>query len=276
MPYDVDKHRGNINKHGVSKASSFLLLISTPTDALDTNKFKNRIGETFKRLKDEESQGGAMEWEEQGYFHLAFRCENITLPGRIIITSPYKEGNYGLNREYPTNAVYQPVSATFVLSRDLREKIFFEIWQDLIVGNHRSVGDTNENFSTRELNYIHNHTSTVTINVYDEVGRGQRQLTYTCILEEAYPRTINDISLDWGSNDVSKMNVLFDYKYFLDAIIKPISNDVPSAADRANFFTTSGLAQGAAVLGGRAVAGMTQKQQMFITGAAAAGARLFG
>ena len=128
MPYDVDKHRGNINKHGVSKASSFLLLISTPTDALDVD-----------------SQGGAMEWEEQGYFHLAFRCENITLPGRIIITSPYKEGNYGLNREYPTNAVYQPVSATFVLSRDLREKIFFEIWQDLIVGNHRSVGDTNEN-----------------------------------------------------------------------------------------------------------------------------------
>jgi len=275
MAYPVDFHRGDINKESVAKESHFMLVFTAPGDTLGTGKLRNKIGETFKSLKDISSQ--VPTWEDYGGFHLALRCERVTLPGRIIVSSVYKEGNYGLNREYPTNAVYQPVDATFLMSADYSEKIFFELWQDLIVGHHRTQGDTNPDQSVKELNYLDNYTCQMSIFCYDVVAKGDGSLinTYACNLQEAYPRTIQDIQMDWSSNELVKLNVVFDYKYFIDLVNTSANFSVPSAASRVNLGTSTGISQGAAALAGRAVAGQSQRSQAFLTGAAFAAARLF-
>ena len=159
-------HAGTINRHGVAHLSHFMLTFTAPSRALGKD-LSNNIGKAFEQQKS-----NFVGWEQEGMTNLAFRCERVSLPGRIIITSPYKEANYGLNREYPTNAVYQPVDATFLMSKDYSEKIFFELWQDCIIGSHRTKGDVHPDGGVKELNYHANYTCTMLITAFsDAVGR---------------------------------------------------------------------------------------------------------
>ena len=138
---------GTINRTGIAKLSHFMLTFTAPSTAMG-KRLNNNIGKAFQ----EDKKNRFVAWESEGITNLAFRCERVSLPGRIIVTSPYKEGNYGLVREYPTNAVYQPVDATFIMSEDYSEKIFFELWQDLIIGPHRARGDLSTEHGTKDLN----------------------------------------------------------------------------------------------------------------------------
>ena len=255
------QHAGIINRNGVAKLSHFMLTLSAPSTSMSDKSFSNLIGTQFNKERQ-----NFVGWDQEGFNNLAFRCERVTLPGRIIITSPYKEGNYGLSREYPTNAVYQPVDATFLMSEDYSEKIFFELWQDLIVGGHRLLGDANnlEN-SVKELNYISNYTCSMTIHAFSEVGgdEGLKEV-YSCVLQEAYPRTIQDLQMDWSANDLVRLNVVFDYKYFTDTSYRNIES---SAKPRTGgFLNRSGIGAAIGSLGGRAISGLSPRTQQAVTG----------
>ena len=270
-PDGFNTFAGTINKGGVAKLSHFMLTFTAPSEA---NKFggslRNNIGLAFKEKKN-----AFVSWEQEGMTNIAFRCERVSLPGRIIVTSPYKEGNYGLNREYPTNAVYQPVDATFLMSEDYSEKIFFELWQDLIVGHARTDGDVPKGggVPTKELNYLENYSCSMTIHAFSETGgREGFKEVYALELQEAYPRTIQDLQLDWSANDLVRLNVVFDYKYFTDQSFGDIESS--PRQPRAGFLNKSGLGAGIASLGGRAVSGLSPRTQQAIGGVVAGGTAL--
>ena len=265
-PDGRETHAGTINRNGVAHISHFMLTFSAPSNVF--GNFSNKIGQEFQKQKV-----NFVGWETEGVTNLAFRCERVTLPGRIIITSPYKEGNYGLNREYPTNAVYQPVDATFLMSEDYSEKIFFELWQDLIIGHHRTLGDVTTQGSVKELNYMENYTCSMTIHAFSVTGgRDGLKPVYSCELREAYPRTIQDLQMDWSANDLVRLNVVFDYKYFADTS----ENNIQSSASGrgAGFFTRSGLGAAVASLGGRAISGLSSRTQQAIGGVVSGGTAL--
>ena len=261
-PNGRSNFEGTINRTGVAKLSHFMLTFSAPSGTSAIRNLQNNIGKAFKEEKDKRF----VSWDTEGISNLAFRCERVSLPGRIIISSPYKEGNYGLVREYPTNAVYQPVDATFIMSEDYSEKVFFELWHDLIVGPHRTRGDTNAQFGTKDLNYLEEFTCNVTIHCFSEVGgREGLKEVYNLTLQEAYPRTIQDLQMDWGSNDVARLNVVFDYKYFQDESFNEIES---SAKPRTGgFLNRTGLGAAVASAGGRAISGLSPRTQQTIGGA---------
>ena len=261
-PSARSNHQGVVNRGGIAKLSHFMLTFTAPNGSPLAKGVNSNILRTFQQKKQ-----SFVGWESEGNTNLAFRCERTSLPGRIIISSPYKEGNYGLNREYPTNAVYQPVDAQFLMSEDYSEKIFFELWQDLIVGHVRTHGDTNPNVSVRELNYLANHTCDVTIHAFSEVGgndsNGLKEV-YNLTLKEAYPRTIQDLQMDWTANDLVRLNVVFDYKYFEDGSIRDIESTAKPRTG--SFLNRSGLGAAAASLGGRAISGLSPRTQQAVTG----------
>ena len=260
-------HAGTINRHGVAHLSHFMLTFTAPSRALGKD-LSNNIGKAFEQQKS-----NFVGWEQEGMTNLAFRCERVSLPGRIIITSPYKEANYGLNREYPTNAVYQPVDATFLMSEDYSEKIFFELWQDLIIGHHRTFGDTTTQASVKELNYLENYACSMTIHAFSVIGgRDGLKPVYSCELREAYPRTIQDLQMDWSANDVVRLNVVFDYKYFSDTSLDNIESS--ASGRRAGFFNRTGLGAAVASLGGRAISGLSPRTQQAIGGVVSGGTAL--
>ena len=252
-----------VNRNGVAKISHFMLTFSAPNGSPLAAEVESNILTTFKKEKRK-----FVGWEQEGFQNLAFRCERVTLPGRIIISTPFKEGNYGLSREYPTNAVYQPVDATFLMSEDYSEKIFFQLWQDLIVGHARTHGLNNPNVSTRELNYLQNHVCDMTIHAFSEVpvSKGSKQLkeVYNLTLQEAYPRTIQDLQMDWSANDLVRLNVVFDYKYFKDGNVGNLQGQ--DKLERAGLFSRTGLGAAAASLGGRAISGLSPRTQQAVTG----------
>tara|TARA_R100001126_G_scaffold92847_1_gene62934 strand:- start:1117 stop:2037 length:921 start_codon:yes stop_codon:yes gene_type:complete len=246
-PNGRSNHTGTINQGGVAPLSHFMLTFSAPAGtpfAVQSGRKTNFIEKAF--LKEKEK---FVSWDQQGITNLAFRCERVSLPGRIIISSPFKEGNIGLVREYPTNTVYQPVDATFLMSKDYSEKIFFEVWQDLIVGPHRVSGDNNPQVVSRNLNYIDNYTCSMTIHCFRPEGGRNFKEVYRCTLREAYPRTIQDIQMDWSANDLVRLNVVFDYKYFEDETTEQFTSS--ATENQGGFLNTTGIGAGLSAFGGR-------------------------
>ena len=268
MPDARSGHTGEIGKSGVAKLSHFIVTFTAPGESKLGTSLSTGRGQVSNIGRDFLSKSkNFVAYNEQGKEHIAYRCERVNLPGRIIISSPYKEGNMGLAREYPTNAVYQPVDMTIIMSEDYSDKVFFELWQDLIVGHHRTEGDSSPD--TRSINYLKDYACTVTITCYsDAVGFGREpQPVYQCTLQEAYPRTIQDIQMDWGSNDVVRLNVVFDYKYFTDNII--FNKDFgPKNVKKASFLNSTGLGAGLSAFGGRQLARVGPGLQQSLTGAA--------
>ena len=292
MGFNIENFAAMIGTTGVAKAAHFMFIVNTPTNFTNPGINSNKIGQMFTNAKAKTE--GFFTWNTYGTQHLAFRCDRVSMPGRIVISSPYKEGNYGLIREYPTNVVYQPVDASFILSKSMQEKVFFELWQDLIVGSHRTSdkGDKdNKEEATKDLNYIANYTTDCTIMQFEELpksspsGAGGNpdaqnyKPIYSIKLKECYPRTIQDMQADWGSQDIQRLNVVFDYKYYQDRIEyevdKSFATDPRQRFGRAT--TRTGIEQGAAVLAGQVAqrSGLTQRQQAFLTGATTAAVNIF-
>lgn len=288
MGFNIENFSAAIGTTGVARAAHFMFIVSVPTNITNPGITQNIIGQKFLNNK----AAASFEWEGYGTKHLAFRCDRISMPGRIIISSPYKEGNLGLLREYPTNVTYQPVDASIILSKNMQEKVFFELWQDLIVGSHRTDGDQNAyEDNTKDLNYLENYTTTCSIMQFEELpksspsgaGGDPNASNYSPIykidLQECYPRTIQDMQADWGSQDIQRLNVVFDYKYFKDEIKyevdKNFATDPRQRFGRATVRT--GIEQGAAVLAGQVAqrSGLTQRQQAFLTGATTAAVNIF-
>ena len=131
---------------------------------------------------------------------LDLMCESITFPGTNVRSVP-DTLRYGPAREHGQGMTYGPFTATFICSPDLREKVFFESWQQLIV-----------NHNTWEVNYYDEYRGEVKIFQLDE----QNNDTYHITVTEAYPKTISPQDMSWSSNDsYQTVGVEFTYRYWL-------------------------------------------------------------
>lgn len=131
---------------------------------------------------------------------LDLMCESITFPGTNVRSVP-DTLRYGPAREHGQGMTYGPFTATFICSDDLREKAWFEEWQQMIV-NHR----------TWEVNYYDDYKGEVKIFQLDVNNND----TYNITVTEAYPKTISPQDLSWSSNDsYQTVAVEFTYRYWI-------------------------------------------------------------
>ena len=127
------------------------------------------------------------------------RCESISFPGRNLDTSP-DTNIYGPTREIVSGFSFAEVSATFVCSSDMNEKLFFETWQRLAFDPQSWA-----------LGYYDDYVGSVDIHQLDQSNRKR----YGVQLIEAFPKTIAEQSLSYASNDtIHKINVTFSYRYW--------------------------------------------------------------
>lgn len=167
---------GEVSKSGVSKPNLFTVIVSV---------------------------GGASAEELRP---IAFRCEAAEIPGRSVATTEYKD--WGVPSKIGYAPIYADLGLTLLLSEDLREKKFFEAWQDAVIGDHRVDQKTTKGWNTR---YYDNYVGTVEIQQKNQKG----EVVATYKLEETFPLIVNPVSLDWNStNEVSKLQVSMAYKYY--------------------------------------------------------------
>lgn len=111
--------------------------------------------------------------------NIMIRCSNVTIPGRNVSTVGYRI--YGPARQMPYEILYGgELTLTYILSRDLGERGFFEKWMSTVVSN--------ENY---KVGYYDDFVGNLAIHVLDRSD----QLAYTSLVEEVYPKTIGDLSL---------------------------------------------------------------------------------
>jgi len=175
MPFNVNSVVGSINKSGVAQASHFEVQITT----LDPNADRE----------------------------LMARADSVNLPGRTMTTTEHKFTNYGPINKVPYGQIYGDLTVTFLLSEDLREKDYFEKWQNRMVNTGAFDYNGTGKFNTK---YFNDYAETVLIRQYGSNG-GLRTIHK---MVEAYPILIGEISMDWGSNDVAKLTVTFAYRNY--------------------------------------------------------------
>ena len=164
------------------------------------NKFKVEIA--FPALL---STGGIhpLKQEDTTLRNLSLMCESISFSGRGVQT--ILDLQYGLRKEIAYNApVYQPITISFLCSRELKEKQLLDKWNNFIVPNKKGKGF--------DVAYYKDYVGTITVHLLDSDGT---TVKYTQEYIEAYPKTVNAIELNHSTtNAVARVTADFQYAYW--------------------------------------------------------------
>ena len=157
----------------------------------------------------------AMAFEVQSK-DISLRCIDVTLPGRNLAT--LTDSNiYGPTREIVNGVTYaEDISLTFIASAGLRERVFFEEWQQLAF-----------NDSTWDLGYYDDYVGDIEIYILNR----QNERKFGIKLIEVFPKTIGGTELTMETqNAIITLPITFAFHYWETLDI----NRVPDRATAEN------------------------------------------
>jgi len=146
--------------------------------------------------------------------NLSFRCENAELPGRSFQTTEKKIGSAPIEK-FPYHTMYNETSMTFIVGDDMKEKIFFDAWMELVNPT------TNFNFQ-----YKSNYAVDVSINQYSLTN----DLSYSAVLRDAFPIAMNQLDMDWSNEGYHKLTVVFAYTQWNNNTVQSLGQSVLQGA----------------------------------------------
>lgn len=131
---------------------------------------------------------------------LGFMCTQMSMPGRSFMTVDSR--HIGTPFRLPYTAQYTDVNFTFNLSADLRERKYFEIWQQTMV-----------NVSMNSMNFYKEYVMPVHLMQLDKQGN----VVYQVTLIEAYPIAIDDVNYSFASqNEITQCSVTMAYRHWIN------------------------------------------------------------
>lgn len=152
---------------------------------------------------------------------LTIRCDSVTVPGRSFSTTPFRY--YGPARNMPYEPIYSgEISVSIILSQDLRERTYFELWMDMI--------NNNQNYKFR---YYDDYITDMEV---VPMTRSDIQ-THSFLLEEVYPKAMGDIQLGYDKdNDYLKQDITLAFRkysinynnFISESIVRPVGQMTPT------------------------------------------------
>ena len=190
---------------GYARPTKYIIECTLPT-ALNLTNPNRGVKSDFNDAQQMQSNMG-----EQ----VAFHFYTIEFPGRTIETDTTRY--HGPEKTYATGLNFAPITATFYCDKFMKEKHYFETWQNCVV-NKRNY----------ELNYYDEYVTPMTIyqlSDFDPVDTGASHkeinsaltanATYACRLFECFPTTIAAQPLGYDNkNQIHKVSITFDYRYW--------------------------------------------------------------
>lgn len=137
-------------------------------------------------------------------------CEVAGLPGYTIATQPHR--TIGEPREVPYEPMYDPISLTFYMDSSFEIKDAFETWMSYIIDP-----------VTKAHGYYNDYTTQIIITAENVDG----SVPYQVILFEAYPKTMQTITLDQNNKEVLRLNIGLAYKYWRSNTLFQSTRNVP-------------------------------------------------
>lgn len=137
--------------------------------------------------------------------NLKYRCFQCAFPGKMMNTSDRL--TYGPNRKVVTNAVYQDVTFSFIVSDNMQEKNYFSNWHNAIVNN-----TTEDGVSSHDVQYYSSYVGSLNITQFNK--NGDKSLIVE--LQEAYPINVEEVALGWEmNNEYTRINVTMAYRIWV-------------------------------------------------------------
>jgi|TARA_B110000438_G_scaffold141603_1_gene136635 hypothetical protein len=127
---------------------------------------------------------------------LKFSCYQANIPGMSILTTEKDEGY----RSIAYQKTYEDITLGFYVHGDMKEIKVFQDWMKIMI-----------NPENNHVGYYDDYKSTIEIKNLDR----QQKKVLTTTLIDAYPKSIDALTLDADSNDeIMKVNVGFTYRYY--------------------------------------------------------------
>ncbi len=145
-------------------------------------------------LPSASSLGIADPFAETSTSTLNLMCNATQIPGRQIQTS---ERMVGMKSEkMPNGYLVDDVSLSFYDNNDYSIRRYWDGWQDEIISRN-----------VYEVKYKNEYAKSVTIQQLDKQGME----VFTCVLDEAFPTTVNVIELTNDQDGLIQVNVSLSF-----------------------------------------------------------------
>ena len=141
-------------------------------------------------------------------------CSDASLPASAFATAEVKDNFMRIPQEFAHSSLYTDIDFTFYVDEDYTMLNIFEGWMDYISsGAEREVADFQKPFY-RRMRYPDTYKcDTMFISKFEK--NAKRILRYQFI--NAFPKSITPQPVQYGSADLLKVNVSFNYDRYIVA-----------------------------------------------------------
>jgi hypothetical protein len=141
----------------------------------------------------------------------SWRCERAELPGRTVATTD-DAGGGGTALKLPYDVTFSDTSLSIICSEDMRERIFFENWIDLIV-TPAGYDTATTAYQAGLVRFHDQYARGIKLEVSQLDSLGKKLLTYT--LHDVYPTAITPMTATWEEvNSYQRFGVTLTYRYY--------------------------------------------------------------
>ena len=154
---------------------------------------------------------------------LTLQCQTVDMPAHDLQTQNRAYASEPGREMVQTHGYAGTIDCTFLLSRDLREKHYFEAWQSLAVDNYTHKANYYDDYvgsmeiyqlSTKAKQRVQRNSPGPHVEITDEKHlKFEDERTYGIFASEVYPKTIGSVKFSAsGANEISTLDVRFEFR----------------------------------------------------------------
>lgn len=185
MAFSINEFRANMAANGgLLKNNKFLVRITPPRIMLNNNA--TGINK-----------------------YLEYYAESATIPGISFQTSEVRRQGVGNLEKAVWGAAFTDCDISFRIDQKTQVWNFFQLWMDQIY-NFNMNNANGRNGTLFEMEYKDNYATPMSIFVYNEIKSETPVITIDLV--DAFPLSISDMAINWGSSEHIKLNVRFNFR----------------------------------------------------------------
>jgi hypothetical protein len=177
-----------------------------------TNQYQVNFSSLNKTITDYLKRNGIDNAKNFLSRNLGLLCSEASLPASAFATGEVKDNFMGIPQEFAHTRLYTDIDFTFYVDEDYTSLSIFEGWMDYI-SSGASVDPKTKNFY-RRFRYPDNYkVDTMTITKFEK--NIKRTLMYE--FKNAFPKSITSLPVTYGTADLLKVTVNFNYDRYIVA-----------------------------------------------------------
>ena len=144
--------------------------------------------------------------------NLGILCSDASLPTSTLATAEVKDNFMGVPQQFAHTRFYTDVSYSFYIDEDYTLLKIFEGWMEYISSGANADVEQDHRAYYRRMKYPDSYKcNTMYINKFEK--NYKRTLRYRFV--NVFPKSINAIPVQYGSADILKVTVNFNYDRYI-------------------------------------------------------------